>query len=126
MKKLIFISALLFTISGESATNEQPIRLSCECKYILGELGNRFPCMNAKKYSSVIINRKNGTMIFDGKESNIDWDDEYYYGLPYTSVFSNKTRWAVKLNRTTLWLSKKNKNIKYKPNGYSCKVVEGI
>ena len=80
----------------------------------------KFPCIRAKSYSSVIINRKNATMIFDGKEADMDWNDEYYYG------FRKGRTWEVKLNRTTLWLSKKSPSFGKKPNGYSCKTVSGI
>ena len=125
MKKLILISALLLVASNGWA-EDKVIRLSCKCVRVEDTGTHRRPCIVNKTVSSVIIDRKHGVMIFDGKESNMDWDDEYYYGQPYTFGFSNKTRWGVKLNRTTLWLSKKNKSIKYKPNGYSCKVVEGI
>ena len=124
-KKLILISALLFSFNGW-ANEDKVIRLSCKCVRVEDTGSSRLPCIVSKTISSVIIDRKHGVMIFDGEESNMDWDDEYYYGQPYTFGFSDKTRWGVKLNRTTLWLSKRNKNIRYKPNGYSCKVVEGI
>ena len=124
MKKLILISVLLFSFNGWA--DDEVIRLSCKCIRVEDTGSAKFPCIRAKNYSSVVIDKKHGVMIFDGEESNMDWDDEYYYGQPYTYGLSNNTRWRIKLNRTTLWLSKKNKDIRYKPNGYSCEVVEGI
>jgi len=116
MKKLILISALLFSLNGWA--EDGIVKLSCDCEIWHGYNG-KFACKTKYKYSSVIIDKVKGTMTFNGKPSKLRWNNQFYYGG------KKKNNWnEIELDRVSLKL--RNKALYGGYHLYKCEVVEGI